>query len=208
MPEWVWIAIATLVVIAALILVTALRVGRRKRTEGLQQRFGPEYDRTVSAAGVQGSAEKQLVERERRRESLDIVALTPEAQREFSTRWRDVQAAFVDDPRGALGDADQLINEVMRERGYPVRDFDRDDFDHDDFDQRAQDISVDHPGVVQNYRAAHDIQQSAPQGEEATEDQRQAFVHYRSLFEKLLDTEPQAHQGTPRTTESTQEASA
>ena len=192
MPDWVWMVIAALVVIAALILVTALRVGRRKRTEGLKQRFGPEYDRTVATVGGQGSAEKELVQRERRRESFDIVALAPASRREFSTRWRDVQAAFVDDPRGALGDADQLITEVMSARGYPVE-----DLDDDDFDQRAQDISVDHPAVVEDYRAAHDVHRSASHGDDATEDQRQAFVHYRNLFEKLLAT-----------TESTQEASA
>lgn len=208
MPEWVWIVIAALVVLAALILLSALRVGRRKRTERLKQRFGPEYDRTVSAVGAQGSAEKELAERERRRDSLDIIALTPASQREFSTRWRDVQTAFVDDPLGALGDADRLITEVMRERGYPVEEFDHEGSDQDDFDQRAQDISVDHPAVVENYRAAHDIRRAASDGEEGTEDQRQALVHYRSLFEKLVDTEPETHQRTSRTTESTQEASA
>jgi hypothetical protein len=196
MPIWVWIAIAAMIVVAALVLVAALAVGRRKRTERLQQRFGPEYERTVSSAGTQGAAEKDLVERERRRGKLDIVALPPAALRSYTERWRRVQTAFVDDPSNALGDADQLVTEVMRERGYPV----------DDFDQRAEDISVDHPTVVEDYRAAHEIHRS-PRGDDiGTEEQRQAFVHYRALFDKLLqpetDTNPSHHTGTA------QEASA
>lgn len=122
------------------------------------------------------------------------MALPSAARRRYAERWRGVQAAFVDDPTGALVEADRLITAVMRDRGYPV----------DDFDQRAQDISVDHPTVVENYRAAHAVQRSASGSE--TEEQRQAFVHYRALFNELL--EPPAHETPTPIGESTQEASA
>ena len=120
---------------------------RRKRTARLQERFGPEYERTVLEAGEQKTAEKELAARERKRDKLNIVALTPEALAKYANRWQMVQTAFVDNPSSAVGDADRLVTEVMRERGYPV----------DDFDQQAADISVDHPTVVENYRAAHSI---------------------------------------------------
>ena len=95
------------------------------------------------------------------------------------SRWDDVQAAFVDDPPGAVGDADRLVIQVMRERGYPV----------DDFDQRAADISVDHPNVVEHYRAAHTLHLAQEHGDIGTEAEREAFVHYRALFDKLLETD-------------------
>jgi len=177
MPVWVWIVIAAMVIVIAVVLVVATSAGRRKRTERLKERFGPEYERTVSDAGEQQAAEKELVARERKRDKLDIQPLTPEAREGYAHRWRTVQTAFADKPSSAVGDADGLVTEVMRERGYPV----------DDFDQRAADISVDHPTVVENYRAAHAIHLAQQQGDVDTEEQRQAFVHYRALFEKLLD---------------------
>ncbi len=178
MPVWVWIVIAAAVVIAAVVIVAAAAASSRRKTQRLKQRFGPEYDRTVSEAGEQKTAEKELAARERNRDKLDIRPLTSEALEVYTRRWQTVQTAFVDDPSSALGDADRLVTEVMRERGYPV----------DDFDQQAADISVDHPTVVENYRAAHDIYLSQQNGEVGTEVQRQAFVHYRALFEKLLET--------------------
>jgi hypothetical protein len=132
----------------------------------------------VSEAGDSKAAEKELTSRARRRDKLDIVALSPSALTDFTNRWQAVQTAFVDDPAGAVGSADQLVTEVMRERGYPV----------DDFDQQAADISVDHPQIVENYRAAHGIHLDQQRGDVGTEQQRNAFVHYRALFEKLLDT--------------------
>jgi hypothetical protein len=104
--------------------------------------------------------------------------LTPSALSDFTTRWHQVQTGFVDNPATAVGVADRLVTEVMRERGYPV----------DDFDQRAADISVDHPQVVENYRTAHGIHLAQQRGDVSTEQQREAFVHYRALFEKLLET--------------------
>jgi hypothetical protein len=179
MPVWGWILIAAIVVIAALAIIVARSASRRKRSEGLKERFGPEYKRVVGDAGEQSAGEKELVERERKRDKLDIVALSPEARAKYADHWRTVQTAFVDNPSSALRDADRLVTQVMRQRGYPI----------DDFDQRAADISVDHPNVVQNYRAAHSIYLSQEQGDVGTENQREAFVHYRALFEKLLETD-------------------
>ncbi|MCW2690230.1 MAG: putative secreted protein [Mycobacterium sp.] len=179
MPVWGWILIAAIVVIAVVAIVFARAANSRKRTERLKQRFGPEYERTVGQAGEQGAAEDELTARERKRDKLDIVPLSPRAREEYADRWRTVQTAFVDNPSSAVGDADELVILVMRERGYPI----------DDFDQRAEDISVDHPTVVENYRAAHNISRSQQERDVGTEEQRKAFVHYRVLFEKLLETD-------------------
>ncbi|MET0701391.1 MAG: hypothetical protein ABWY93_17175 [Mycobacterium sp.] len=179
MPVWVWIVIAAAVVVAVVVMGAAAAASSRKKTHRLKERFGPEYDRTVSEAGEQKAAERELAARERKRNKLDIRPLTPETLARYTKRWQRVQTAFVDDPSSALGDADRLVTEVMHERGYPV----------DDFDQQAADISVDHPTIVENYRAAHDIHLSQQNGDVGTEVQRQAFVHYRALFEKLLETQ-------------------
>jgi hypothetical protein len=189
MPDWGWILIVAVVALVALAIVIASLASRRK-TERLKSRFGPEYQRTVSEAGDEKAAEKELAARERKREKLDIRPLTPRALDGYAARWRTVQTAFVDNPSSALGEADRLVTEVMRERGYPV----------DDFEQQAADISVDHPTVVENYRAAHGIHLSQQKGDVGTEEQRQAFVHYRALFAKLLETE--------KTKDTSQEASA
>jgi hypothetical protein len=184
MPVWGWILIAALAVTAVVAIIVTTAANRRKRTERLKERFGPEYERTVSVAGDEGAAEKELVARERKRDKLDVVALSPAALDDYASRWRTVQTAFVDSPSSAVGDADRLVNEVMRERGYPV----------DDFERRAADISVDHPGVVENYRAAHGIHVAQQNADVGTEEQRKAFVHYRALFEKLLESEKDTSQ--------------
>jgi hypothetical protein len=163
-------------------------VNRRKRSERLKNHFGPEYERAVGEAGDQRAGEKELVARERKRQKLDIVALAPEAHAKYAEHWRTVQTAFVDNPSKAVGDADRLVTQVMRERGYPV----------DDFDQRAADISVDHPNVVEHYRAAHTLHMAQEQGDIGTEAQREAFVHYRALFEKLLATDLETDKDTPK----------
>ena len=180
MPVWGWILIAAIVVIAAtaIAIVVARSANSRKKTERLKERFGPEYERTLGETGGQRAAEDELAARERRRDKLNIVALSPQAREKYAASWRAVQTAFIDNPSSAVGDADRLVIEVMRERGYPI----------EDFDQRAADISVDHPAVVDNYRAAHRISLSQQQGNVDTEEERQAFVHYRALFEKLLET--------------------
>ena len=167
MPTWAWIVI---VVVAALIVLGAIAawMQQRKRTE-LKERFGSEYDRTVSERGERRAAEKELADRERKREQLDIVPLSADAQKKYAATWHDVQGQFVDDPADAVSEADRLVTDVMRDRGYPI----------DDFDQRAADISVDHPEVVENYRAAHAVYVKANDGNggAGTEDLRQGFVH-------------------------------
>ena len=189
MPAWSWIVIAAAVVIVvAMAVIVAQSVNRRKRSERLKNHFGPEYERAVGEAGDQRAGEKELVARERKRQKLDIVALAPEAHAKYAEHWRTVQTAFVDNPSKAVGDADRLVTQVMRERGYPV----------DDFDQRAADISVDHPNVVEHYRAAHILHLAQEQGDIGTEAQREAFVHYRALFEKLLETDLETDKDTPK----------
>lgn len=180
MPVWGWVLIAAaIVVIAAVAIIVTRSANSRKRTERLKERFGPEYERTVGEAGEQSGAEDELAARERKRDKLDIVPLSPGAREKYADSWRTVQTAFVDNPSSAVGDADRLVTQVMRDRGYPI----------DDFDQRAADISVDHPKVVENYRTAHSIYLLQEEGDVGTEDQREAFVHYRALFEKLLETD-------------------
>ena len=189
MPAWSWIVIAAAVVIVvAMAVIVARSVNRRKRSERLKNHFGPEYERAVGEAGDQRAGEKELVARERKRQKLDIVALAPEAHAKYAEHWRTVQTAFVDNPSKAVGDADRLVTQVMRDRGYPV----------DDFDQRAADISVDHPDVGEHYRAAHTLHMAQEQGDIGTEAQREAFVHYRALFEKLLATDLETDKDTPK----------
>ena len=189
MPAWSWFVIAAVVVIAvALVAFLAMSTARRKRSERLERHFGPEYERAVGEAGDQRAGEKELAARERRRQKLDIVALAPEARAKYDEHWRAVQTAFVDNPSAAVGEADRLVTSVMRERGYPV----------DDFDQRVADISVDHPNVVEHYRAAHTLHLAQEQGNIGVEAQREAFVHYRALFEKLLETEHKTEKDTPK----------
>ncbi|MFC7676830.1 hypothetical protein ACFQWH_27370 [Mycolicibacterium sp. GCM10028919] len=177
MPSWMWIVVAAAVVIFVAAIIIASKRGRD--TDRLKNRFGPEYERTVSEVGDEKAAEKELLARERKRDELDIRPLAPAVLDGYVTRWRAVQTAFVDHPSSAVGEADLLVTEVMRDRGYPV----------DDFDRQAADISVDHPTVVANYRAAHDIHLAQQKGDVGTEQQRQAFVHYRALFTKLLEVE-------------------
>ena len=170
--------VAILVVVVVVVLVAVL-VGQRRRTQRLEQHFGPEYRRTVARAGDRRRAEADLSARRQRHQQLDIVALEPAVRDRYLAAWRAAQGRFVDDPAAATGEADTLVGRVMRERGYPV----------DDFEQRAADVSVDHPQVAEDYRAAHAIHQAHQQGLAGTDDLRQAFVHYRSLFAELLDVE-------------------
>jgi hypothetical protein len=176
MDAWMWIVIAAA---AAVVLLAVIwwAASRKRRTTHLREGFGPEYDRTVEEAGSRRKAESDLTDREKRREELDIRPLSPGARDRYANRWSTVQERFVDDPSSALRDAHTLVVEVMRDRGYPT----------DDFEQRAADVSVDHPEVVENYRSAHAITE---RDEADTEDQRQALVHYRALFDELLETQP------------------
>ena len=178
MPIWEWILIAAVAVVVLVGAIVAISmVSFRTKTKRLKQHYGSEYERLVSETGSAKGAVRELTTRERKVGKLDIVPLTPSALSDFTDRWQEVQAGFVDNPASAVGVADRLVTEVMRQRGYPV----------DDFDQRAADISVEHPQIVENYRAAHGIHTSQ-QHDISTEQQREAFVHYRALFDKLLET--------------------
>lgn len=182
MSQTVWI-VAAVIIVAALMLA-AIFWSRRRRSEHLRERFGPEYDRAVDARGDRAKAEAELAQREKRVEKLDIRPLEPAERREFVSRWDDVQARFVDDPPRAVAFADALLGDVMKARGYPVT----------DFDQRAGDISVDHPLVIEHYRKAHEIALRQERGDASTEDLRQAMIHYRSLFDNLVGAEAPAVQ--------------
>jgi len=175
MPGWGWI----LIVVAAVVLIAiiAWAAARSRRSKRLQEGFGPEYERTVGRSGDRRAAESELEARRERREELDIRALQPAARERYVSAWHQAQARFVDAPADALTEADSLVTSVMAERGYPM----------EDFDQRSADVSVDHPTVVENYRAAHAISTASGRGQASTEDMRQAMVHYRALFEELVD---------------------
>src|ERR1700687_2742688 len=168
--------IICLVVIVAAGIVTLLFM-RKRRTVRLRTQFGgPEYARAVQEGGNQRRAENKLEKRAARVESFHIRALAPADHARFLESWRKVQGRFVDSPGGAVTEADQLLGDVMAMRGYPVS----------DFEQRAADISVDHPLVLENYRAAHGIAVRQAQGQASTEELRQAMIHYRTLFEDLV----------------------
>jgi hypothetical protein len=169
---WIIVAIVVVLILAAVFAVAQ----RRRRTQALQGRFGPEYDRTIERADSRRKAEAELREREERRAQLDIRPLSAASRERFASSWEATQRRFVDDPTGAVSEAHRLVIVVMRERGYPM----------DDFDQRAADISVDHPELVENYRAAHGISRRSESGQASTEELRQAALHYRSLFDELL----------------------
>ena len=163
------------VVIAAILVLWFGYMSRRRAQ--LKARFGPEYDRTVKDVGNPRKAEALLDERAKRVSRYSIRPLSPEEQQRFLAAWTDVQGRFVDDPAGAVTDADVLVADLMEARGYPTT----------DFDHRAEDVSVDHPAVVHQYREAHEVAVRHAHAGVATEDFRKALVHYRALFDDLLD---------------------
>jgi hypothetical protein len=170
----------SLVILIAVILVAvciAWFLIARERTRKLRGRFGPEYTRTMEEYGNQRKAERALLDRQKRVEKLQIHPLSDSEREAFAQEWRNVQTMFVDDPTGSIREADQLVGKLMDARGYPMS----------DFDHRVEDVSVDHPSVVQNYRAAHEIAQRADRQQANTEDLRRALVHYRDLFDELLE---------------------
>jgi cytoskeletal protein RodZ len=175
MPGWVWALI--IVAAVAVVAIVIWQAMRDRRTRTLRDRFGPEYDRALEGSESKRSAESELAARADRRDKLEITPLSPGARERYVTEWERVQARFVDDPEGAVREADALIQSVMSERGYPM----------DDFDQRAADISVDHPQVVENYREGNRLARANALGDGTTEDLRQAMQHYRALFDELLE---------------------
>jgi hypothetical protein len=171
MDTWVWILLAVIVV-AAVGLVAAAAM-RKRRSEQLREGFGPEYDRVVEDIGDRRAAERELSERRKRHDELEIVALSDSVRARYAEQWKQVQARFVDEPEAAVREADELVQRVMSDRGYPVA---------DDFERRAADVSVDYPDLVENFREGHRLA-----GESDTESLRQSMVHFRSLFAELLE---------------------
>jgi hypothetical protein len=174
MPRWEIVAIIAIVIAVALAAWLLLSQQRRRH---LQTRFGPEYERTVRESGDRRRAERDLEQREKRVQQLHLHPLSPRHRDEFMDAWRKDQARFVDDPRGAVEEADHLVQEVMQRRGYPAAGFDR----------RLEDISVGHPHLAQSYRSAWEVAERNRRGEANTEELRKALVDYRALFEELLE---------------------
>ena len=170
----IWLVVTIAVIVIAAVLWLAMS---RRRSQQLRDRFGPEYEHAVRTEKNVRRAEATLEARAKRVDALHIRPLSPEDSTRFDATWRGVQARFVDDPKGAVTEADRLVGEVMSARGYPLG----------DFEQRVADISVDHPDVVMNYRAAREIALVHARGQASTEDLRQAMVHYRALFKDLLE---------------------
>jgi len=168
---WLFVALA-IVVVLVIVLVAVPQV----RSRSLKQRFGPEYERLVGEEGDRRSAEAELRGRVKRRDTLDIKDLEPAAREGYAEQWLQVQQRFIDEPEHTVAEADGLVQTVMRERGYPV----------DEFDERIEMMSVDHPELVDNYRTAHTIQLRSEQQEASTDDLREAFQRYRALFSELL----------------------
>jgi len=181
-----WIVLAVVVVVA-LIALTAWLLYSKRQSHRLEQRFGPEYARAVDEMGSRTKAESELKTRQKRVEKLNIVPLTPPEAARFDQAWKALQASFIDNPKGVVAQADQLVRELLLKRGYPMGDFER----------RAADISVDHPAVVDNYRAAQAIAARDLRGETNTEDLRKAVVHYRALFDELLEVSEPTREAMP-----------
>jgi len=170
--EWI-----ILIVIVAIVIIAAIGwFMQSRRSKALHEEFGPEYDRTVQQSDSRRAAEAELRERRERVENLNIRPLSASDRSRFARDWETLQPRFVDDPQGAVSDADSLVSKLMQTRGYPMG----------EFEQRAADISVDHPDVVNHYREAHRLAQRNASGEATTEEQRRALVHYRELFDELL----------------------
>jgi hypothetical protein len=189
-PQAVIIAIVLVVAVVLAIFLVA-RERKRAQSRHLQQRFGPEYSRVISTVGDREKAEAELQARETRVERLQLVTLPAAEASRFAQEWETLQTRFVDNPTGVVGEADRLVREVMLKRGYPMGDFDR----------RAADISVHHPLVVENYRAAQAIAARNLRAKASTEDLRKAVVHYRALFEDLLEAGGGRKAETPTATE-------
>jgi hypothetical protein len=186
MDTWVWIVVGIGVAIVVLgVLFSAMRT---RQSHSLQDQFGREYDRTVDKAGGRREAERELVERQQRHDELELRPVSPDARERYLQQWQATQSRFVDDPTGAVSEADELVQRVMRDRGYPV----------DDFEQRAADISVEHPDLVEKYRTADGIARASERGEASTEDLRHSVRHYRALFVELLEVDDEAEDASTR----------
>ncbi len=170
------LAYVVIAIVVVVVVIAAVAMASRRRSDRLQHTFGPEYGRTVQQTGDRRQAERELAGRVQRRKQLMIVALPEPTRQQYILRWQRVQAAFVDAPVESVRQADALVSQVMTDRGYPVA----------EFEQRAEDVSVDHAGVVDNYRSAHAIAVASGQGRADTEALRTAMTQYRALFDDLL----------------------
>ncbi|SDT68828.1 hypothetical protein [Actinoplanes derwentensis] len=169
-----------LIVVVLLVLAAAVFGVQAARRRKLQQTFGPEYDRVVADTGSRSEAEKELTERTKRHAQLELTPLSSESRARYATAWEEVQIRFVDNPGEAVATADELVTRLIAERGYPTG----------DYDERLADLSVEHAATLEHYRDAHEISRRSQAGEAATEDLRQALVHYRALFAELLGENP------------------
>ena len=174
------VILAVALLVAAIAVVAWVFTQRKRQSQRLQQRFGPEYGRAVKELGGRTQAEAELKRREDRVALLNITPLVPADAARFTQAWKALQGRFIDNPKEVVAEADHLVRELMTKRGYPMGDFER----------RASDISVDHPGVVATYRAAQVIAARDARGEADTEELRTAVVHYRTLFDELLEVNP------------------
>ncbi len=185
------IGVVAIVIALAVVAGLGWYLWQKRRSEQLQERYGPEYSRAVEERGDRRRAESELVKRKERVDKLDIHPLSAERRERYTREWRTVQATFVDQPETAVTEADLLVEEVMKARGYPVA----------EFDQRLADLSVHHPRVVDNYRSARAIALQHRRGEASTEDLRQAMVYYRELFDDLLEDRESAERSAGRKAE-------
>jgi hypothetical protein len=176
------IAIIIAIPLAAIAIAAAAYAMRRRRSDGLRERFGPEYDRAVEGHGNRRAAENELAAREHRVQGLHLRPLSESERLGLARSWAALQRRFVDDPTGAVGQAHVLLEEVMNLRGYPTQ----------SFDEEVDLVSVDHPAAVQHYRAAHALHHDRQGGRGGTEENRQAMIHYRALFEELIEEQPTA----------------
>lgn len=179
MQDWV-IALIVVVVVLAIVVAAGLFMRRKQASKQLRERYGSEYDRLEERTGDSQQAEEELRAREERRDRFELRDLDDDEQERYQAYWQALQRRFVDEPDTAVRDADQLVTDLMADRGYPM----------DDFEQRAEDLSVDHPQVVDNYRRAADIAAANARGQAETEELRRAMRHFRALFDELLGATP------------------
>lgn len=170
------VLIVVIVLLVVALAAAGVMISRRRRSEQLQEHYGPEYERTLAETGDRRATEAKLTEREQRHRDLDVRDLTADERDRYSSSWTTIQQGFVDDPVRSLHHADALVVEIMQTRGYPV----------DDVERRDEDLSVEHPKVVQQYRDARQVRQEAEDGTADTEQQRHAVTSYRALIDTLL----------------------